>query len=87
MLWIQAQLLLQTQAAHSLRISRGRTTSLTILQKQASLMSVFYLVQTFKHHNPIQVAYTTPNCSETPVVCAAPKKRRQKDSLMGFFDL
>ena len=29
----------------------------------------------------------TPNCSETPVVCAAPKKRKQEDSLMDFFDL
>ena len=31
--------------------------------------------------------FKTPNCLETPVVCAAPKKRRQKGSLMDFFDL
>ena len=31
--------------------------------------------------------FKTANCSETPVVCAAPKKRRQEDSLMDFFDL
>ena len=45
--------LLQPQVRHSLRISRGRTRSLTILQ--VSLMSTFYLVQTFRHHNPKQI--------------------------------
>ena len=55
LLWIQAQILLRTQAPHTLKISRGRTRSLTILQIQVSLMSIFYLVQTFKHHNPKQV--------------------------------
>ena len=55
LLWIQAQLLLQPQAFHSLRISRVRTRSLTILQIQVSLMSIFYLVQTFRHHNPQQI--------------------------------
>ena len=38
---------------YQLRISRGRTRSLTILQ--VSLMSTFYLVQTFRHHNPKQI--------------------------------
>ena len=55
LLWIQAQILLQPQAPHSLRISRGRTRSLTILQIQVRLMSIFYLVQTFRHHNPRQI--------------------------------
>ena len=35
--------------------SRGRTRSLTILQIQVSLMSIFYLVQIFRHHNPKQI--------------------------------
>ena len=39
----------------SLRISRGSTRSLTILQIQVSLMSIFYRVQTFRHHNPKQI--------------------------------
>ena len=55
LLRIQAQLLLQPQVRHSLRTSRGRTRSLTILQKQVSLMSVFYLVQTFRHHSSKQI--------------------------------
>ena len=57
LLWIQAQLLLQPQAPQHFfiySISRGRTRSLTILQLQVSLMSIFYLVQTFRHHNPKQ---------------------------------
>ena len=32
----------------------------------------------FQTPQPIQVAYTTPNCSETPVVCAAPKNEDKK---------
>ena len=43
-----------TPSPYSLKISRGRTRSLTILQIQVNLMSIFYLVQTFRHHNPKQ---------------------------------
>ena len=63
LLWIQAQLSLQPQAPHSLRISRGRTRSLKILQIQVSLMLIFYLLQTFRHHNPKQI----PPMSRHPI--------------------
>ena len=90
LLWIQAQFLLQPQAPHSLRISRGRTRSLTILQIQVSLMSKFYLVR-FKLSDT-----TTPNkfsrCQDTQSLgnsssMRSTKNRRQEDSLMDFFDL
>ena len=35
--------------------SRGRTRSLTILQVQVSLMSIFYPVQTFRHYSSKQI--------------------------------
>ena len=89
LLWIQAQLLLQPQASHSFRISRGRTRSLTILQIQVSLTTIFYVVQTFRHHNPKQI----PPMSRHPIArklqynAQHQKKRRQEDSLMDFFNL
>ena len=54
LLWIQTQPLLQPQAHHSLRISRGRTRSVTIWKVQVRLMSIFYLIQTFRQHSSKQ---------------------------------
>ena len=81
LLWIQAQPLLQPQVLHSLRISRRRTRSLTILHVQVSLMSTFYLVQTFRHRNSGKIQ----PISRHPIAwklqkCAHQEKLRKEDS-------